>query len=56
MNKNGRFQPQKQKISTIPVTEDSTLLSFLINTLKDQSRFHRPFEERPPVLLCICAD
>lgn len=38
MNKNGRFQPQKQKISTIPVTEDSTLLSFLINTLKDQSR------------------
>lgn len=38
MDKNGRFQPQKQKITTIPVTEDSTLLSFLINTLKDHSR------------------
>lgn len=38
MDKSGRSLPKKQKISTLRVTEESTLLNFLITKLQDQSR------------------
>lgn len=38
MDKSGRFMPKKQKISTIPVSEESLLMDFLIVKLQDQSR------------------